>query len=112
MQDQVVYSAILEDAFPRSVSLLELNQGNQNSVHKLSVTFVYRRWRPVHRLTNTMQTNMPLSRNNPLLIKPDTETYPDPVVTPIRDGWPELQENNPVAWGSLFNPVSRDTTTN
>ena len=114
MQDQVVYSAILEDAFPRSVSLLELNQGNQNSVHKLSVTFVYRRWRPVHRLTDTMQSNMSLSRNNPLLLKPDTEKYPDPIVTPIRDAWPELQAANPVDFGSLDGPipVSRDTTRN
>ena len=112
MQDQIVYSAILEDAFPRSVSLLELNQGNQNSVHKLSVTFVYRRWRPEHRLTDTMQSNMSSSRNNPLLIKPEAETYQGATVNLVRDGWPEAQRRNPLAWGSLFNPVSRDTTTN
>jgi hypothetical protein len=112
MQDQIVYSATLEDAFPRSVSLLELNQGNQNSVHKLSVTFVYRRWRPEHRLTDTLQSNMSSSRNNPLLIKPETETYQGAKVNLVRDGWRDLQDDNPLAWGYLFNPVSRDTTRN
>ena len=112
MQDQVVYSAILEDAFPRSVSLLELNQSNQNSFHKLSVTFVYRRWRPVHRLTDTMQTNMPLYRNNPLLITPVTDTSnQETIVTPVRDAWPDMQAANPVQWGSLYTPVNPDTTT-
>jgi hypothetical protein len=112
MQDQVVYSAILEDAFPRSVSLLELNQSTQNSVHKLSVTFVYRRWRPVHRLTDTMQSNMSLSRNNPLLLKPDEETYQGATVNLVRNDWQEMEDANPQAWGYLFNPVSRDTTRN
>ena len=112
MQDQVVYSAILEDAFPRSVSLLELNQSTQNSVHKLSVTFVYRRWRPVHRLTDTMQSTMSLSRNNPLLLKPDPETYPSATVNLVRNDWQEAQDKNPLPWGYLFNPVSRDTTRN
>jgi hypothetical protein len=91
---------------------LELNQGNQNSVHKLSVTFVYRRWRPEHRLTDTLQSNMSSSRNNPLLIKPETETYQGAKVNLVRDGWRDLQDDNPLAWGYLFNPVSRDTTRN
>ena len=112
MQDQVVYSAILEDAFPRSVSLLELNQSTQNSVHKLSVTFVYRRWRPVHRLTDTMQSNMSLSRNNPLLLKPDEETYQGATVNLVRNDCQEMEDANPQAWGYLFNPLSRDTTRN
>jgi hypothetical protein len=55
---------------------------------------------------------MSSSRNNPLLIKPNPETYQGAVVTPIRDAYPELQAANPVAYGSLYNPVSTDTTRN
>jgi hypothetical protein len=29
-----------------------LNQSSQNQIHKLSVTFAYRRWIPIHDLTN------------------------------------------------------------
>jgi hypothetical protein len=46
------YSVILEDAFPRSVALLELNNSAQNQVHKLNVTFAYRRWSAVQRRLN------------------------------------------------------------
>jgi hypothetical protein len=53
--DEVTYSAELEDAFPRNYTLLELNQGATNSFHKLSVTFVYRRWAPKHRITNNIK---------------------------------------------------------
>ena len=113
MQDQVVYSAILEDAFPRSISLLELNQSTQNSVHKLSVTFVYRRWRPVHRLTDTMQNNTSIYRSNPLLTKPIADaSNQGPTINPIRDAYPELQKNNPIPFGSLYTPVNPDTTRN
>ena len=51
-KDEVTYSALLEDAFPRNYTLLELNQSSTNSFHKLSVTFVYRRWTPNHRISN------------------------------------------------------------
>jgi hypothetical protein len=47
-QDQGVYSAVFEDVFPKTLSMLDLNQGNQNSVQKLNVTFVYRRWYADH----------------------------------------------------------------
>ena len=42
--DQPVYKIVLEDAFPRSLNMLELNMGAQNQVHKLNVTFAYRRY--------------------------------------------------------------------
>ena len=38
------YSIYLEDAFPRAVNMLDLNMGSTNQVHKLNVTFAYRRW--------------------------------------------------------------------
>jgi hypothetical protein len=54
-KDNPIYSVILEDAFPRNVSMMELNQAAQNQVHKLNVTFAYRRWKPNHVLTNAMR---------------------------------------------------------
>lgn len=60
-KDKTSYSVLLEDAFPRSVALLELNNTTQNQVHKLNVTFGYRRWAPVHRLTNDMRYPSTLS---------------------------------------------------
>jgi hypothetical protein len=53
-EDNIVYSAILEDAFPRSVGMLELSNSTQNQVHKLNVTFAYRRWAPVHSISNSV----------------------------------------------------------
>ena len=53
--DEPVYSVILQDAFPKIVSTMELSQAAQNQVHKLHVTFAYRRWVPNHRLTNAMK---------------------------------------------------------
>jgi hypothetical protein len=46
-QDQISYVAILEDAFPRNVAMVELNNSTQNQVNRLNVTFAYRRWTPV-----------------------------------------------------------------
>ena len=51
-KNNFTYGIFLEDAFPRSISLLDLNQSSQNQVHKLNVTFAYRRWIPIHDLTN------------------------------------------------------------
>jgi hypothetical protein len=55
-KDEITYIAELEDAFPRNYTLLELNQSSTNSFHKLSVTFVYRRWAPKHRITDNRQS--------------------------------------------------------
>lgn len=49
------YTVTLEDAFPRSVALMELNQSSQNSVHKLNVTFAYRRWFAYHKIPNSVK---------------------------------------------------------
>jgi hypothetical protein len=53
-KDAVSYAVILQDCFPRSYNMLELNQGSTNSVHKLSVNFAYRKWIPAHRITNAI----------------------------------------------------------
>ena len=53
--DNPIYSVTLEDAFPRSMALMELSNTAQNSVHKLNVTFAYRRWYPYHRIPNAIE---------------------------------------------------------
>jgi hypothetical protein len=51
-KDNVKYSIVLEDAFPRAVAALDMSSSSQNQAHKLNVTFAYRRWHAVHpRLT-------------------------------------------------------------
>lgn len=60
-KNQYEYSIYLEDAFPRSVSLVELNNSTQNAINRLNVTFAYRRWAPGHRLTSRMR--YPLTLN-------------------------------------------------
>ena len=60
------YAVVLEDAFPRSVSMLDLNSSTQNSSHKLNVSFAYRRWWPQHRAINKI--NLPYnSIDNPIV---------------------------------------------
>jgi hypothetical protein len=53
-QDKPIYSVTLEEAFPRNIAIMELNNTLQNSVHKLNVTFAYRRWFPYHRIPNAI----------------------------------------------------------
>jgi len=55
------YSVYLEDAFPRAVNMLDLNMGATNQVHKLNVTFAYRRWFPESEFLNRLNFNPNLS---------------------------------------------------
>lgn len=55
------YSIYLEDVFPRAVNMLDLNMGSTNQVHKLNVTFAYRRWFPESELLNRINFNPNLS---------------------------------------------------
>jgi hypothetical protein len=43
-RDTEKYSIYLEDAFPRAMSLVDLNAGAVNQANKLNMTFAYRRW--------------------------------------------------------------------
>jgi len=70
-KENVTYAITLEDAFPRSVALLDLNNSTQNQVHKLSVTFTYRRWFPYHKIPNAVRypevwEQQAVNTNNPL----------------------------------------------
>ena len=44
VNDQIVYSVTLVDAFPVSVNQLDLDWSNETSFHKLVVTFAYHTW--------------------------------------------------------------------
>ena len=55
------YSIYLEDAFPRAINMLDLNMGLTNQVHKLNVTFAYRRWFPESEFLNRLNFNPNLS---------------------------------------------------
>lgn len=46
--DDAPYLAVLENAFPRNVNLLQLDYADQNKAQKLNVTFTFRRWIPFH----------------------------------------------------------------
>jgi hypothetical protein len=41
--DIVPYYVKLEDAFPRNIGMMELDQSSQGTAHKMSVTFAYRK---------------------------------------------------------------------
>jgi len=61
-QDEVTYELELEEAFPRSVNLLELNNSAQNQTHRLNVLFAYRYWRDVSPEFKTIARDSPRSR--------------------------------------------------
>lgn len=44
--DNITYSVVLEDAFPRSMNMMDLNNSTQNQTHRLTIMFAYRRWVP------------------------------------------------------------------
>ena len=58
-QDEVTYELELEEAFPRSVNLLELNNSAQNQTHRLNVLFAYRYWKDVSPEFQTMPMDIP-----------------------------------------------------
>ena len=60
-QNNETYSVYLEDAFPRAVNMLDLNMGLINQVHKLNITFAYRRWFPESDFLNRLNFNPTLS---------------------------------------------------
>ena len=46
--DAVTYSIKLIDAFPKAMNMMDLNMGATNQVHKLNVTFGYRKWTTIY----------------------------------------------------------------
>ena len=64
-QDEVTYELELEEAFPRSVNLLELNNSAQNQTHRLNVLFAYRYWKDVSPEFTTTLKDIPRQLLNP-----------------------------------------------
>ncbi len=60
--DNVTNELKLEEAFPRSVNLLELNNSAQNQTHRLNVLFAYRYWKDTGREFQTIPQVSPRSR--------------------------------------------------
>ena len=54
--DNVVYAVRLEDAFPRTMNMMDLNMSTQNQVHRLTMMFAYRRWYPILAQQSAQQT--------------------------------------------------------
>ena len=86
-QDKETYIVTIDDAFPRNVSMLEISNTAQNQVHKLNVTFTYRRWNSIH-YTQQM-INQPSNRavkTNPISPTPQDFAVLGAVPVPIRGG--------------------------
>ena len=92
-KNNTTYSIKIEEAFPRSVSLVELNHGNQNQVSRLNVNFAYRKWKPEHNLLSRMRYPAVFGNN----LDPRTEVYPvntwGGTSTPIRGDQEEPTNN-------------------
>jgi len=80
-QNNSTYSVVLESAFPRSITMVELNHSNQNQVSRLNVNFAFRKWRASHTALSRMRypaVNQPTSQTTVF------EVYnPSTTVTPI-----------------------------
>ena len=77
-QDNVTYGVILEEAFPRNMNLIDLNNSASNQTHRLNVLFAYKRWREIG-LTNPVE--QPRAVKNPQVAAEDYR------VPPVRRQW-------------------------
>lgn len=75
--DEDQYSIFLEDAFPRSMNMMDMNMSSTNQVHKLTVNFSYRRW------FSAQSDNMSSSYSSPNF--PANLQEPKGFKTPITD---------------------------
>jgi hypothetical protein len=67
----IMYEIELLEAFPRSMTLMDLNNSAQNQTHRLNIIFAYRYWR---------RTDIPES----VQLVPKVSIQTQPVLTPIR----------------------------
>ena len=77
----IKYSVKLKEAFPKVMTMMDLNMSSTNQVHKLNVTFGYRKW-----VTDYSES---------LVISPDKVLSPTPVEKR------ELARTTPLAEGDL-----------
>lgn len=89
--DLATYGVYIEGAFPRTVSLLELNNTTQNQAHKLNVTFAYRRWSPIHNLSSRMKypevANTRLTKNDAEVFSLQGENISVSIIQPQNPGF-------------------------
>lgn len=43
--DEIVYSVLIEDAYPKSMVPIDLHSTNQGQYHRLNISFAYRKWK-------------------------------------------------------------------
>jgi hypothetical protein len=73
------YTVVLEEAFPRSMNLMDLNMAAQNQMHRLTVVFAFRKWtaKNLQGQTNTSYQPSPGAPPAPPYSKPgDWPRYP------------------------------------
>ena len=73
-QDTVVYEIELQEAFPRNMNLMDLNNSSTNQTHRLNVLFAYRYWRNVDVARQTTPKDIPLPVRFPGIPTIDTRT--------------------------------------
>ena len=71
-QENVTYEIELIEAFPRSMTLVDLNNSAQNQTHRLNIIFAYRYWR---------RTDI----QDSIQIVPKVSFQTQPILTPIRE---------------------------
>jgi hypothetical protein len=71
--NNVNYEIELLEAFPRSITLMDLNQTAQNQTHRLNVIFAYRYWR---------RTDIPRNERQ-IQTAPKVSLQTQPIITPI-----------------------------
>lgn len=59
-----VYAVELEEAFPRSMNLMDLNMAAQNQMHRLTVVFAFRKWNVIN-LQGQTNYNYPVEPEHP-----------------------------------------------
>jgi len=71
--NNVNYEIELLEAFPRSMTLMDLNHTAQNQTHRLNIIFAYRYWR---------RTDIPINERQIQLV-PKVSQQIQPVITPV-----------------------------
>lgn len=74
-QNNVTYEIELLEAFPRSITIMDLNNSAQNQTHRLNVIFAYRYWRRTDIVQNL----------SPVQLVPRVSLQTRPVILPIRE---------------------------
>lgn len=88
--EESVYTITLYDAFPRSVNLLDLSSSAQNSFHKLTVNFAFRKWISSHNWFESLDLSpvTDVSGNRPRFVDPYKIKKQPRNLPPTTPNWP------------------------